>query len=275
VKFRHILIAGHMALVASLCIAAADDFRATGPVPALTEEERELIGKAVCGEGDYENKDSGVRCFDCPKFTGRAGSNEGLEISHLIRGRFTGKQTEELLLDLDGCEAHSSSYGGALLLVSATDTPSYKQVYYKPGFRLNDRLKLDAGKEGNVLVCNESDIAQGEVFGQVSLVEVSDKEISRKRLFRWYDNRAAGGPRVVHAVPEKIEVISPPKKEPARVQVTLRTREISRAALDKGEPGAEKVESLLFEQKGKQLAADKKTQQILARIDALIHAGSK
>lgn len=90
----------------------SNGWRLTAEPPAMSETEKGLIGLTVCSEGKFKTTGNGVRCRTCPSFTCDAGSDEGLDIEHMIHGRFTAAGAEgEWLLDTDGCEAHYESFG--------------------------------------------------------------------------------------------------------------------------------------------------------------------
>lgn len=260
----------------------ADDRRLTAPIISMSEAEKSLVGAAVCGEGQYEISGAGVRCPVCPFFTSRAGANEVLEIGAMMRVRFPGREADDLLLDAEGCEAHSARNGAALLLgpkptgdglpqvagywEGVTPQTRYQMLYYKPGFRLYDCLRFDVEAGSMPLACNESDMAQGEVLGHLSVMEISREGVRRQPLFRWYDNRGTGAVKPTYVIPEQMERVLARGKRPETLKIGLRI---------KGPAFPQEItESLAFERKGLRFVADQKTQGALNRMAPLTRAVS-
>ncbi|MFT7388482.1 MAG: hypothetical protein ACI8VC_001736 [Candidatus Endobugula sp.] len=94
-----------------------------------------------------------------------------------------------MLVDTDGCEAHNNSFGGLVLLRQIGDNWQYKS--YQPNFRLNECLKFSAKGLSDVLVCNEIDSTQGEVFGQYSLFQFDQQEAIRTALQNCFVDKEA------------------------------------------------------------------------------------
>ena len=286
------LLCGFMLLFGSglLAIADMDEWRLTEAPPPISQADRSLIGRTVCGAGQFEMTEAGVRCKVCPKFTGNAGSDEGLEIGLMSRGRFTAAGAEgEWLLDTDGCEAHYTSFGGAILLSPAAPKtlglgmPALSlgssltskaveepltQVFYKPGFRLNDCLTWGGDDSRSLLVCNEADMAQGEVIGHISSMEISRRGITRWRLLRWYDNAGSDLPQIVSVVPSGMRRIELEDGQPG-LQIKVKILETSREDFEKETAPAPESVSLIFQRKGQRFFATKKTQGHLQAISIL------
>ncbi len=269
--------------------AETSDWRINAPAPEPSEEQRKQLGQLVCGNGGFELLEGKIRCKLCPKYTGNADSAEGLTVVSALRGRFTSKGLEnEWILDTEGCEAHYSSFGGVILLshIAPKTFPSMPSVglgsslaakpaggalaltFYKPGFRVSDCMPWVGKDERILLVCNEADLAQGEVIGHLSSMEISRRGISRWRLLRWYDNTAGDALQVISVVPTGMRRMELDDGQ-SGLQVKLKMFETSRELLEKGLKPAAKQVSLLFQQKGQRFFATKKTQGQLKVISAL------
>lgn len=270
-------------------VADSTDWRLTTASTVMSDVDKNLIGRVVCGEVGYEATGIGVRCNICPKFTGNAGSDEGLEILHMIRGHFSAAKAEsEWMLDTDGCEAHFESFGGAIMLGPADLKPllgapavapgsgltakpaagSLAVVFYRPGYRLNDCLAFGGDNARTLLVCNETDMAQGEVIGHISAVEISRRGITRWRLLRWYDNSAADTLEVVSIVPTGMRRVEPDNGQPA-LQVNMKFVEATRDAYEKDPESPGKTINLVFRRQDQRFFATGETQAHLEAIGNL------
>ncbi len=273
----------------AVALADSTDWRLTAAPPATPETELNLIGRTVCGEGEFESTGGSVRCRTCPEFTTNAGSDEGLNIGHIIHGRFSSADAVgELLLDTDGCEAHFQNFGSAILLGPAVPKPVLGRpavmlgsrlstkpsaglptvIFYRPGFRLNDCLVFDSGNTRTMLICNEADIAQGEVIGHISAMEISRRRITRWRLLRWYDNSGTDMTEILSVIPTGIHRLQQDDRQPA-LEVKLKILEATREAYEKGSEPQVKAINLVFQRKRQRFFATTETQQKLAEINAL------
>ena len=260
------------------------DWRLTPATYSLSDIDKAMIGQVVCGESGYEMTDTGLRCHLCPDFTGNLDSLEGLDIGSVIRGRFTRPNAGmEWLLDTDGCEAHFDSFGGAILLgpIPAKRSPEVeavtasaakaadklpKLIFYKPGFRVNDCLVFDGDRGRNLLVCNEADMAQGEVIGHISMMEISRRGINRWRLLRWYDNSGSDMPEVVSATPVTMRAVAGAKAE---LLIQVKILETTRKLFDKDPEPSGKIVNLYFQRKGPRFFPTQKTEGYLMKIGTM------
>ena len=274
-----------------LVSAEESDWRLTPRPPALSEANQDLIGRTVCGEDGFELDEGVLRCNLCPDFTGNPGSREGLEIGSVIQGRFSGRGPEvgtEWLLDTDGCESHNESFGGVILLgpiptessdragtgipsVATTDRLSDKPIrliFYKAGFRVNDCLVFVGEKGRNLLVCNEADMAQGEVIGHISLMEISRRGINRWRLLRWYDNSGSDMQEVVSVVPTEMRAQTA-KSGATLLQIRMSILEVTRERYDQAPEPQGKIITLEFQRTGQRFYPTRQTQASLGEIGVL------
>ncbi len=257
--------------------------------PPVADADKSLIGRLVCGEGQFDITEKGARCRACPGFTSGAGSDEGLEIGRMLRGRFTAAAAEgEWILDTDGCEAHFTGFGGAMLLSSALRKPvaatpeaalgyrliarpspgSLTLAWYRPGFRLNDCLLFDGEKRRAQLVCNEVGMAQGEAVGHISAMEISRRGINRWRLLRWYDNSGTSQEQVVSVVPTPMRRVEM-KDGLAGLQIQVNVLETTRELYEAEPETAGNPVTLEFKRKGQRFFATKQTQEQVERIGRL------
>jgi hypothetical protein len=255
----------------------------------MSAVEKNLVGRTVCGEGKFETTKFGLRCRTCPDFTGDSGSDEGLQLGSMLRGRFTSSGVDgEWLLDTDGCEAHYDSFGGALLLgwagpeglglhalaqgfslATKSTGGQLTVIYYKPGFRLNDCLAFVDEDSRTLLVCNEADMAQGEVIGHISVMDVLRRGINRWRLLRWYDNTGSDMPHIVSVVPTGMRRLDLDDGQ-SGLQIKLEVQEAIRQGHDKVINTSRETISLIYRRKGRRFFATEKTQGHLERIGALV-----
>lgn len=269
--------------------ASSADWRLTGEMSAMSDGDRSLIGRSVCGEGKFEVAGKGVRCRICPKFTADSGSDEGFEIGQIVRGRFTAVgAVGEWLLDTKGCETHFKNVGGTILLAAderkhLLGTPamvagfmlSAKRaagpmtvVFYKPGYRLDDCLAFGGDDARTLLVCNETDTAQGEVIGYISAMEISRRGITRWRLLHWYDNMGTDMAEIVSVVPTGMRRVELDEGQPA-LQIMVKIVETTREAQEEGQTPPGKSVKLMFRRKGQRFFATAKTQQYLEQFGVL------
>ena len=250
--------------------------RLAGPATGITAADRADIGRAICGKPGFEITDEGVHCRACPDYTGGASDPDGMDIDSLIRGRFSGAASHEILLDTSGCEAHFSNFGGMILLRETTgaDTqtgagPERKTldfVYYRPGYRLNDCTVFDGAETRALLACNEFWMGQGEVTGHVSIMEVSGRDIVRWRLFRWYDNTATDDEVIISVVPQLMRKRQAHNGEPEALQVELDLLHTSRGEFERRSAPKPERMSLVFLRKGQRFFADEVTRARLGEL---------
>ena len=260
------------------------------PLP-MSEADQALIGRTVCGKDGYEVEEGVLRCDTCPEFTGSPGSREGLEIGSLIQGRFSSSVAGiEWLLDTDGCEAHFESFGGAILLGPIPPKPvgktpktsaaagtedqaadsdrSTKLIFYKPGFRVNDCLVFDGEKSRSLLVCNEADMAQGEVIGHISVMEITRRGINRWRLLRWYDNSGSDMQEVLSVVPVEMKAMKSASGT-SLLQIRMSILETNRTRYDQTPEPQGKVLTLEFSRMGQRFFPTRQTLGHLTEIGSL------
>ncbi len=276
--------------LSSLAFAGQTDWQLTPAPPSLSEADKAMIGRVACGEGGFEVTETGLSCNLCPDFTGNPGSHEGLEIGSIIRGRFsTVGGGDEWLLDTDGCEAHFESFGGVILLgpakskpsaglaapsspgSSPTDKPAGRPpqlVFYKPGFRLNDCLVFTGVMTRDLLVCNEADMAQGEVIGHISVMEISKRGITRWRLLRWYDNSGSDMQQVVLVVPTGMRAVAAGDGT-AQLQITIKILQTTRAVYEKDPEPSGKTVNLYFQRRGQRFFPTTQSRGYLAEIGVI------
>ena len=248
--------------------------RLTGPAAVISAADRADIGRSICGKPGFEITDEGVRCRACPDYTGGPSDPDGMDIDYLIRGRFSGEASHEILLDTSGCEAHFSNFGGMILLreTAGADTqagPGRKTldfVYYRPGYRLNDCMVFDGAGARALLACNEFWMGQGEVTGHVSIMEVTGRNIARWRLFHWYDNTATDDEEIVSVVPKWMRKRQAHDGEPEALLVELDLLRTSRGEFERRSVPEPERMSLVFLRKGQRFFADEVTRTRLGEL---------
>ena len=275
-----------LSAMTATAFADSTDWRMTPVSPPLSDKQKHAIGLALCGESGFEATGTGLRCGICPGFTGNAGSNEGLEIESWISGRFTSASAgDELLLDTEGCEAHFESFGGAILMSPVGVKPGLRnpgsalganlasrgragplrRVFYKPGFRINDCLSFDGDKVRTLLVCNEADMAQGEVIGHISAMDITRRGIVRWRLLRWYDDSASQQPGAVSVTPVSLRKLVFDGGQ-SGLQIQLRVSQSTGEPGGAGRSATHKTVELLFRRQVQRFFATLDSQRRLEEL---------
>ncbi|MFT5351813.1 MAG: hypothetical protein ACI9MF_002638, partial [Gammaproteobacteria bacterium] len=146
---------------------------------------------AICESFDVVEEEGKRACAGCPSYTGMSDLTESFILSNSIDGNFTGSVEEQKLFDTDGCEPHSNSFGGVILLEKIES--KWRKLFYQSGIRVNDCLKYEFEGKPDLLVCNESDQSQGQTYGVVSVLRFSPEKIQRRILLEWYVLEDMGG----------------------------------------------------------------------------------
>lgn len=246
-----------------------DDQRRIGTAPLeLTQAESQSIGRLLCGTGHYRTDKRGINCSLCPEFTSNAGESEELTLNEAMRSRPDDDGVELVLFDTDGCEPHFQEFGGALLLqrnAVPAGQPWVMQLY-SPGFRLNDCIILPRRGKSELLVCNEESLAQGEIVGGISLIQVSSDDITRWRLLRWYDNSGAESQEIMRIVPVAAKVIED-RKAGTILQLDMELTETTRAHYETSPDKVDERVTLRFERAGNRLFPEPASKQVLMRLE--------
>jgi hypothetical protein len=240
---------------------------------------RQLIMlKAVCDEGTLSIEHGIPVCSVCPAFTSQAGEkNATLRINNVIEGAFTRADAAEALIDLDGCEPHSSMYGGAVLLERTEK--GWRRGLYQPGFRAGECITFRTVERSQALACNVVDIAQGIQIGELSWVSLQGGEYQTSSLLRWFDNVQSNPRRLVSIFPHSF--MKSDFNQDARVdlRVLVRLRDVpvptkypgAIDAIDAGHRFAEpETIRLTYLFDGKRLSLSPESSAGKARIDKLL-----
>ena len=111
-------------------------------------------------------------------------------------------------------------------------------------------------------------MAQGEVIGHISAMEISRRDITRWRLLRWYDNSASDMARMISVVPTDMRQVQLKDGEQS-LQITLAIAENSADSKVKSPKTTEKNVTLVYLRKSQRLFATPETQQLLGEINLL------
>ncbi|MCP5417534.1 MAG: hypothetical protein H6965_10625 [Chromatiaceae bacterium] len=282
---RYLCLMASLLFSTWLC-ADTGDWRIVEASAPVSGTDRQRIGEIACSDEEFEVTDEGVHCMRCPEYTGDPGANSGLDIDHALTGHFTDASAGvEWILDTSGCEAHFANFGGVILLQPEKPAKTFsllsalgrqkrvegsgrlKMSYYRPGFRLNDCLVIGHPNERNLLVCNEVEMAQGEVIGHISTLDIGKRGINRWRLLRWYDNSAGNSTRILSVVPTRMHTILLENGE-EMLHVSMRIAEIDSTAAEP-QKLPESLLNLDFRRKGQRLFATASTQRTLEEINLL------
>ena len=261
-----------LALLACAAGTVFSDDRRIGepPIPLSAAESRD-VGERVCGPGNHRADADRIYCLTCPPFTGDAGDASGMVLSSPIRGRLLDGDSEQLLFDTSGCEPHFEEFGGALLVQKdATAAGSgVEMLLYRPGFRLDDCLRLRLSNRPTLLVCNEEFMAQGEIVGHLSEMQVSRKDITRWRLVRWYDNSGGESDRVLRIVPTRARAVDlGGGRQELRLELSF--SDLPRRAFEGAAAPPAQTIGLRFERAGDRLFPDPASLSELSRLEDLM-----
>jgi hypothetical protein len=111
-------------------------------------------------------------------------------------------------------------------------------------------------------------MAQGEVIGHVSAMEISRRGITRWRLFRWYDNSSTELTEVLSVIPTGIRRMELDTGKPG-LQIELKIVATGRDAYEKAPEAPGRTVNLLFRRQGQRFFATEKTQTRLNEIGDL------
>jgi hypothetical protein len=117
--------------------------------------------EAVCPGRVVVDKEIGCRGA-CPDFTGFPEEILGWRLVAVTRGHFLSAQSDDAVLSMLGCEAHSENWGGTILLTRNSRT--WKMLWYKAGVATSQchKVKLRDGRE--ILVCLGGYGGQGNIW---------------------------------------------------------------------------------------------------------------
>jgi hypothetical protein len=133
---------------------------------------RELM-PVLCRAGgsrfvEKTEKKTFLRCNPCPSFTDFAADGTSLSLTNVIFAKLLSKTETLAIVDLEGCESHSTNWGGTVLLRWLGLT-KWQFVRYDSGRRTNDCLKF-VGTDGiDRLVCRTGWMGQGFINNNLTL----------------------------------------------------------------------------------------------------------
>lgn len=107
-------------------------------------------------------------------------------------GSFTQAREPEALLYMQGCESDATVDEGIVLLQQIDN--GWSRLQYQKGLGFTECLKFRTLDDVSNLLCNHSSLVDGNQFGRIFWIDMTENTFSRKLLLRWYDN-TAGNPR--------------------------------------------------------------------------------
>jgi hypothetical protein len=128
--------------------------------PSANQIDRRAM-QQVCESSATINIDAKghFQCSVCPSYTDFHGTRESFDLQAVYRGRFSTTNTDQLLLALNGCEPHSSGFGGSILLTR--DGTAWKKSGYFKGDDASKCLSFKARDGFDRLVCFAGDSHAG------------------------------------------------------------------------------------------------------------------
>jgi hypothetical protein len=208
--FRWLRAAGLLLLVAggTLWWQTAS---ASGKDPSVLRRLVELVPvtgmrqmmRGVCDQGAVKVRDGVARCAECPSYTSSAGDKSGFAVVEMMQGSFTAGGTEEVLLNMKGCESAVDS-GGGMVLLRHSDS-GWSRMLYQKGYRLRDCLKFPMQDARQALFCSQSSFGETGETGQILWATVTSGAIQTRSLVRWYDNVTSNPRRLVTVFPARFQ----------------------------------------------------------------------
>ena len=165
-----------------------------------SQQESRAILQAICERDKiFANSDrkGKLACKGCPSFTG-VGSNRGFlsqepfTLEKVVYGSFTQAGTREVLADFDGCESHSSNYGGSVLLRQLSQ--GWSAARYESGLRSNNCLKFPSNNRRDLLVCQGYYAQMGQSYDWLDAIQIGSSETKKTKLIDLISNTAAYKP---------------------------------------------------------------------------------
>ncbi|MBI5534278.1 MAG: hypothetical protein HY898_16255 [Deltaproteobacteria bacterium] len=144
--------------------------------PAGADRERFSFAASVCAVAVKHDKGKvQVGCRECPPFESTASQPDGsvavdpdsfFQLEAVVRGSFTRAGAEQAALVFEGCEPHSSNYGGTLLVEKAAD--GWNAVHYASAFHPRECKTFRRPDGRDILVCRYLDAHQTTGTDQIS-----------------------------------------------------------------------------------------------------------
>jgi hypothetical protein len=140
--------------------------------PPIAKEETRGFLTTVCPNSIVSDPTSHTfyGCRACPRFTS-APDWQNWSIVAIHYGHFTDPATEEAAVATQGCEPHSEKWGGTALFTR--DGEKWKLKWYIGGLISNDCLPVHRGDGRDLLVCSDTDGAQGTNWQTLSVADLS------------------------------------------------------------------------------------------------------
>jgi hypothetical protein len=136
--------------------------------PAGADREKFSFAASVCAAAIKHDKGKVlVGCRECPPFESATSRPDGkvvedpepfYELEAVVPGSFSRSGSQQAALVFEGCEPHSSNYGGTLLVEKAVD--GWNAVHYASAFHPRDCKPFRRPDGRDMLVCRYLDAHQ-------------------------------------------------------------------------------------------------------------------
>lgn len=153
------LVFGLLSVLSQLVFVTLFAQNANSSIPSINEATTYI--KNICGTNINQEKGI-VFCKKCPSFTGSPDGGflfYGFALQSIIHGSFSKIGIHEALLDFNGCEPHSTHFGGTVLLRRINQKWSF--IRYEAGWRSDSCLKFAENSGRDSLVCENFDGGHG------------------------------------------------------------------------------------------------------------------
>jgi hypothetical protein len=150
-------------------------------VPAGADREKFALAASVCAVAVKHDKGKVlVGCRQCPPFEDAAALPDGkvavdpepfYALEAVVRGSFSRPASQQAALVFEGCEPHSSNYGGTLLVDKTVD--GWNAVHYASAFHPRDCKPYRRGDARDILVCRYLDAHQSTGTDSISTFNFS------------------------------------------------------------------------------------------------------
>ncbi len=170
-----LLVAG-IAFSGTVCLGQPTVWQS--PTPSSTEAAKVL--QAVCPYNAQSTGGGALKslpgCKPCPVFTTDAGMANGemFDLESVIYGSFTAPGIEEAVASFNGCEPHTSLFGGSILLRKIGNSWSMMRFLRALITKACRTYRLQSGRA--LLVCEQEDGHAEESEQWISVVDLSKEE---------------------------------------------------------------------------------------------------
>jgi hypothetical protein len=153
-----------IAFLFAALIASGQLFPSDG-LPFDQAEDKELIETVCPSRVEHGGKvNCGRYCPSASAF-GKWGDHFDWDLVRVTRGHFLSPTSEDAVISTEGCEPHSTNFGGSILLTRRNER--WRMLWYEGGVKTQQchKIQLKSGRE--ILVCLGEYGGQGNVWKEL------------------------------------------------------------------------------------------------------------